>query len=123
ARQREKGTNSSQSEGWRRFGSGATQDQPASSGQAPARGTLALPADGNRTEKPAPSDGQSWRRFSGSSPAQHNGALSRTPERSSAEPGPNAPHLEKSPKPDSPSNDSWRTFHARPQRAVQQSPR
>ena len=62
--QLEKNANSTPIEGWRRFGSGATQNQAGSPGQVPAHGTVALPAGNERTEKPASSDGQSWRRRS-----------------------------------------------------------
>jgi len=118
-----RGAPSVDNQGWRRFGSGVTQNQAASPAQAPARGTLSLPArNGNdRVERPTAGDSQEWRRFSDRSPAQPGS--SRPPERSSPEMGPKVPQPQNSARPESSANDgSWRRFTPQPPSTMQSSP-
>jgi hypothetical protein len=120
-------TNSTGNQGWRRFDTGRGQSQAASpSAQAPARGTLSLPArNGNvndRAETPAAAGGQQWRRFSGSPQTQH-GAISAPAQRSSPDVGPRTPRPENSARPNSAANDGgWRHFTPQPASTMQSSP-
>jgi hypothetical protein len=126
AQQSGRGATSMENQGWRRFGSGVTQNQAASPAQAPApaRGTLAMPArnGSDRVERPTVGDSQEWRRFSDRLPAQP-GSISRPAERSSPEAGPRVPQPQNSARPDSSTNDgNWRHFTPRPPSTVQSSP-
>lgn len=124
------------SDGWRRFGSGPGQNQAGAQNQtgirnqAPARGTLSLPANSsvrNDVGKSSASDGQGWRRFSDSAPAQRGGggaAMSRSPENSSpAGAVSRVPRSETSARPGPSGNDeSWRHFTPQPHSTMQDSP-
>ncbi len=130
------------SDGWRHFGSGAgqnqagAQSQPGVRNQAPARGTLSLPTNSpanspanssvrNDVGKSPASDNGGWRRFSDSSPTQRGGgaAMSKSPAgTSSAGAASSIPRPENSARPGSSGSDeSWR--HLTPQsRGTQDSP-
>jgi hypothetical protein len=118
------GTNSIENQQWRHFGSGAAQNQAAAPAQAPARGTLSLPARNGHdwADKPTAAERQPWRRFSDSAPAQQ-GSTPRPGERSSPEVGPKPPRREISAKPESSANDgSWRRFTPQSPGTMQSAP-
>ncbi len=135
AQSSERGTNSvsnqsMESQGWRHFGSGSVQNQPAGQSQPAARGTLSSRANSTvRSDvgKSSASDGGGWRRFSDSSPAQRGGgggAMSRSSEGSSSVGAESrAPRAESSVRPGSSGNDeSWRHFTPQPRSTLQDSP-
>ena len=135
AQSSERGTNSvsnqsMESQGWRHFGSGSVQNQPAGQSQPAARGTLSSRANSTvRSDvgKSSASDGGGWRRFSDSSPAQRGGgggAMSRSSEGSSSVGAESrAPRAESSVRPGSSGNDeSWRHFTPQPRSTMQDSP-
>lgn len=115
----ERGAVPRDSQGWQRFGSGATQSrsqgqnpihQNQVQNQSPARGTLSSPASNSGMARPANSDSSGWRQFSDSTPAQRDGAMNRSA-------GPpatfnnNVPRPGNSSQPDAATNNgSWRHF-------------